>query len=63
MSVKKIVYESEKLAKLRQELKELDAKELDYLAEFIEKEKEDRKREVYEEWLDCLDGLITRIVH
>lgn len=63
MSIKKVVYESERMAKLRQELKLLETKELDYLLDFVEKEIEARKKEIYEEWLDCLDDLVTKIIH
>ncbi len=59
----KIVYETERVAKLKSLLKALDAKELEFLQEYIEVERAKRKKAVYAEWLQYLDEFFTKCLH
>lgn len=59
----KIVYETERVAKLREVLRELDAKELDFLMQHIEREKDRRKQSVFSEWLEYIEGQFVKELH
>ncbi|MHB8172607.1 MAG: hypothetical protein ACYDG6_13885 [Thermincolia bacterium] len=59
----KIHYETERVAKLKEIIRELGAKELEFLQQHIEHEREKRKREVYVEWLDFLGQVRTKGLH
>lgn len=59
----KIVYETERVARLKKVIKALDAKELEFLQEYIERERDGRKREVYDQWLNYLGGMFSKNLH
>ncbi|MDA8213299.1 MAG: hypothetical protein M0021_15685 [Clostridia bacterium] len=59
----KIVYETERVAQLKKIIKTLEAKELEFLQEYIERERGNRKKEVYGEWLDYLGGMFCKSLH
>jgi len=59
----KIHYETDRVAKLKEVIRQLDTKELEFLQEHIAKERENRKREVYGEWLEFLGQVTTKGLH
>lgn len=59
----KIVHESERVAKLRTIIKSLDTKELEFLQEYIEREREDRRRYVFSEWKNYLGTFFCKQLH
>lgn len=59
----KIVYETERVAKLREILRELDSKELDFLMKHIERERDRRKQVVFSEWLEFIEGRFLKQLH
>lgn len=59
----KIVYETERVAKLREIIRELDSKELDFLMQHIERERDRRRQVVFSEWLEFIEGRFVRQLH
>lgn len=59
----KIVYETERVAQLKKLIRSLEAKELEFLQEYIERERVNRKKGVYDEWLNYLDGMFCKNLH
>lgn len=59
----KIVYETERVAQLKKIIKTLEPKELEFLQEYIERERDNRKKGVYGEWLDYLGGMFCKTLH
>lgn len=50
----RVVYEDEPTADIRRRIKGLSIKQLTFLEEAIRREKQGRKREVFNEWMECL---------
>ncbi|MDW7675489.1 MAG: hypothetical protein SCK28_13255 [Bacillota bacterium] len=50
MSIK-LIYETERISKIREHLKEMKREELDFVEQLIEQEREKRKNEVYNQFL------------
>ena len=59
----KIVRETERVAQLKKIIKSMEAKELEFLQEYIERERDNRKKGVYDEWLEYLDGRFCKNLH
>lgn len=59
----KIVHESERVAKLHKLIKSLDTKELEFLQEYIERERENRRKYVFAEWKNYLGTLFCKQLH
>lgn len=58
----KIVRETERVAQLKKVIKSMEAKELEFLQEYIERERDKRKKEVYDEWREYLDAMFVKTV-
>ncbi|MDA8236198.1 MAG: hypothetical protein M0Z31_15650 [Clostridia bacterium] len=59
----KINYETERVAKLKEIIREFDAKELEFLQQHIEHVRAKRKKELYAEWLEFLGQVNTKGLH
>jgi hypothetical protein len=54
MSIK-IIYETDRIAKIRQQLKEMKREELDFVEYLLDQEREQRKNQVYQQFLAKLE--------
>jgi len=52
----KLIYEEEQLESIKEQIRQLDSKQLYFLEEFIRKEKTNRKQRVFEEWKETLEA-------
>lgn len=59
----RIIRETKRVNRIKRAIKELDAKELEFLQEIIRSERHKRKEEVYHQWLHYLDELFNKNCH
>ncbi|MCR4440990.1 MAG: hypothetical protein QHH10_01750 [Peptococcaceae bacterium] len=54
----RIIYEDEKIAEIRNKLKGFNMKQLSILEDIIQREKNSRQKETFEEWLGVLNQYV-----
>lgn len=54
----RIIYEQEEMALIREKLKNLSMRELVILEEIVQREKNSRQQELFDEWLGVLDEYV-----